>query len=131
MQLETLFITLVSFMLLKWTVKRIELQFQKWYGKKTGICLKHSVLYNKNNKHKKSKSTRLQTYGRLGLLFIATFNTFHLYRGDQFYWWRKPEWREKTMGLPQVTDKLYQLMLHRLGGIRTHNVSGDRYWLHR
>jgi len=30
---------------------------------------------------------------------------FPLYRGDQFYWWRKPEDPEKTTDLPQVTDK--------------------------
>jgi hypothetical protein len=32
---------------------------------------------------------------------------FQLYRGSQFYWWRKPEYPEKTTNLPQVTDKLY------------------------
>ena len=31
---------------------------------------------------------------------------FQLYRGGQFYWWRKSEAPEKTTDLWQVTDKL-------------------------
>jgi len=31
---------------------------------------------------------------------------FQLYRGGQFYWWRKSEDPEKTTDLSQVTDKL-------------------------
>ena len=31
---------------------------------------------------------------------------FQLYRGNQFYWWRKQEYPEKTTDLSQVTDKL-------------------------
>ena len=65
-----------------------------------------------------------------------------LYRGGQFYWWWKPEY--PTLCIEYAL--LYHIMLYRvcptwshnvvsstpsLSGIRTHNFSGDRYWLHR
>jgi hypothetical protein len=94
--------------------------------KKSGICIKPSVLYNKKKtkkKLKKCKRTRLETYGLLGLVSNTTFNKFQCV---QFYWWSKTESTQNTTDLPQVTGKLYHIMLYRLGKIRTRNVSGVR-----
>ena len=52
---------------------------------------------------------------------------FQFDRGGQVYWWRKQECPEKTIEPSQVTDKLYHIMLYRLSGNRTDNVSADRY----
>jgi hypothetical protein len=68
----------------------------------------------------------------LGVWSITALSSlFQLFGDGQFYWRRNPEHPEKTTDLSQVTDKFYNIMLHRIqlanNGIRTHNVSDDRH----
>ena len=49
--------------------------------------------------------------GGLGLWCLTPLSTIvQLYRGGQFFRWRKLEYPEKTT----VTDKLFRVMLHRV-----------------
>ena len=59
---------------------------------------------------------------------------FHLYRGSQFYWGRKPDHPENHRPVACHLQMLSHNVVSSTPGlsrVRNHNASGDTYWLHR
>ena len=66
----------------------------------------------------------LKQNGWFGLWCLTPLSaTFQLYRGGQFYWWRKSPTCRKSL-----TN--YNVVYLTMSGIRTRTFSGDRHWWH-
>ena len=98
----------------------------EWHHRPDDICdcIPTSPLTMKLHFNFTLLKMHVHIYNSIGLIWFFCWmplsTIFQLYCGYQFYWWRKPEYLEKTIDYHII---LYQVHL-ATNGARTRNLSG-------
>ena len=84
---------------------------KNWVGNHTTFPIRwiHGIC----NETEKWNRTNENARSIVGLGCLTPRSTiFQVYRGTLSYWWKKPEFSEKTTDLSHVADKHYHIMLY-------------------